>query len=499
MNAPQTPNPDLDPATDALLRAGLDAWADDATVPEAQVESAWDALDARRAVGDTASPPTERRTFLAAAAAVVLVLLFAAGLVARNGAEVSTTNTTPAPAPDPSPGPAPGPTSDTTGVTTPGPNPDATTDPTTPTGADQLLLSDRGIGPIAFGTDINDAVGSLTDRLGEPSMGFGWPEVGETTTGTIPSVAGIVSWGGLMVEFDDAGRMAAWSVRAPSIFNPGSVPAEVRPPSGFALGMTRAQFHALGDDPSAAMPTDRFTCVTERAGGRYCGQFDTAIGQSDPADPLISLSAGTGDLMRDDGRPGPSGVPPTTTSTTTRPTTPTTTPPAVEEVRLLATGIGTMPFGTDTAEVLAVLTARLGSWSEDSGWVESGDIAFPVRHVGWGPLLVTFGRRNGGEELVGWNIGRSTTSGPVSAQVVIGPGLRLEMTVAELRAIDPDLWILGTEQGPELCLEPDGVLCGLIRWPWPDTEEPGYEHWWLVQFSAWFEPRDEPPLEPYRP
>ena len=113
--------------------------------------------------------------------------------------------------------------------------------------------------------------------------------------------------------FDD-GRLGGWALTTTDANGaPVVVPYGVVPPGDISLGMTRADVHARSIDPPASLPTNRFYCAAT-AVGRYCVQFDTAVGSWSPDDRLTVLSAGSA-TGNPDGPGDPDGTAPPTTAT----------------------------------------------------------------------------------------------------------------------------------------------------------------------------------------
>ena len=135
-----------------------------------------------------------------------------------------------------------------------------------------------------------------------------------------------------------------------------------------------------------------------------------------------------------------------------------------EELILRSDGLGTIRFGVEPEGVVDYVTSLLGDPDDDTGYIDSFSEfgACPghaVRGVRWGDLLLLFGDESdfetGRRHFYQWQYGPQTEAPLRPNGPLTDGGIGLGATVAEIRAIYPDVEFYDDEvYGPGFELEP---------------------------------------------
>lgn len=163
-------------------------------------------------------------------------------------------------------------------------------------------------------------------------------------------------------------------------------------------------------------------------------------------------------------------VPTSTSSTTsvasTSTTTSTTTTTVVEgaELFLRSDGLGSVRFGVEPEGVIDYVASLLGDPDSDTGYIDSFSEfgtcpGTEVRGVRWGDLALLFGDESdfdsGRRHFYQWQYGPQTRTPLRPNGPLTDGGIGLGSTVADVRAVYPDVVIFDDEIfGPGFELEP---------------------------------------------
>jgi hypothetical protein len=155
-----------------------------------------------------------------------------------------------------------------------------------------------------------------------------------------------------------------------------------------------------------------------------------------------------------------------TSTTSTSTTTSTTTTTIVEgaELFLRSDGLGNIRFGVEPDGVVDYVSSLLGDPDSDTGYIDSFSEfgtcpGTEVRGVRWGDLLLLFGDESDFDSerrhFYQWQFGPQTESPLRPNGPLTDGGIGLGSTVADIRAVYPDVEIFDDEIfGPGFELEP---------------------------------------------
>lgn len=193
----------------------------------------------------------------------------------------------------------------------------------------------------------------------------------------------------------------------------------------------------------------RFVCVATVAGSILLGAC--GFGGSD-AEDLTPLPTSVTTTV------APTMAPLTTTtvapSTTTSLVTTTTVLDPIAELVLRRDGIGDVRFGVDPEAVVNYLKSKLGSPTQDSGYVDSfsefGSCpGTRVRGVRWGDLTLLFGDEStvaeGRLHFFAWKYGPPSSSRPVPVGMVAEGSVTLGSTVSAILKAFPQTQVFTDE------------------------------------------------------
>jgi hypothetical protein len=148
-------------------------------------------------------------------------------------------------------------------------------------------------------------------------------------------------------------------------------------------------------------------------------------------------------------------IEPTTSATAATVTTTSATPVSAVDVAselvLLPVGVGTARFAAEADGVVAYVSRYVGAPTADSGWIDALESPFGVcsgervRGVQWGQLQLLFGDESSVSSAPGhffsYRYGGFTDQPPVPAALRTDAGLMLGSTLAQIRAVHPEVTV----------------------------------------------------------
>ena len=139
---------------------------------------------------------------------------------------------------------------------------------------DKVVLRTDAVGPVAFGTSVDDTIAALSAMFGAPSEPLVWHDMVVSDENDRPYQAGYVTWGALTVQFfgvDDVPVFNGWKVSGFDAVVDGPSADRFVTDEGLVVGMTVGDVQGLRADAVFGYSEiwQHFESHLEVAGGHY--------------------------------------------------------------------------------------------------------------------------------------------------------------------------------------------------------------------------------------